>query len=176
MLLNRSRIPSMSALPLHHLRFLESGGLHRPPRRAKAGPGRTSRAVSPLECTLTNNRLVDSLECPVKNSLDLKCPGIRASWPFGGAEVLWRLATVVTPLECTLTKNGLVTPLECTDTNSLDLKSFRFHSYKNPRGGALPFSFYLFPFALFPFPFLPFSFCLLPFPSEVPNVRRAQSR
>jgi len=63
---------------------------------------------------------------------------VRASWTFGGAEVLWRSAPQVlwkmqthqecpprriTPLECTLTKNGLVSPLEFTVTNSLDLKS-----------------------------------------------------
>jgi len=88
------------------------------------------RRLTRLESTLTNNGLVGSLECPVANSLDLKSPGIRASWPFGGAEVLWRSSTPVTPLECTDTKNGLLSSLECTDTNSLDLKFFRFHSYR----------------------------------------------
>ncbi len=125
----------MSALPLHHLRFLDSGGLHRPPRRAKTGPGRTNRAASSLECALTRQRRAPAVESTLTSSLDLKSHGIRASWPFGGAEVLWRSTTVVTPLECTLTKSGLVTPLECTDTNSLDLKSFRFHCYKKHRGG-----------------------------------------
>ncbi len=90
--------------------------------------------ITPLECTDTRYRRAPALESTLTNSLDLKSPGIRASWPFRGAEVLWRSATAITPLECTLTKNGLITPLECTDTNSLDLKSFRFHSYKNPRG------------------------------------------
>jgi len=80
------------------------------------------RRLTPLECTLTNNGLVGSLEGPFINSLDLNSPGIRASWPFGSAEVLWRSSTPVTPLECTDTKNGLLSPLECTDTNSLDLK------------------------------------------------------
>src|SRR5712691_8716541 len=80
------------------------------------------RQISPVECTLTNTGLKGSLECPVTNSLDLKSPGIRASWPFGRAEVPWRSATAVTRLECTDTKNGLLSSLECTDTNSLDLK------------------------------------------------------
>jgi len=93
------------------------------------------RGITSLECTLTDNGLAGSLECPVSNSLDLNFPGIMASWPFRGAEVLWRAATPVTPLECTDTKNGLVSPLECTDTNSLDLKSFRFHCYKKRGGG-----------------------------------------
>ncbi len=88
------------------------------------------RRLTRLECALTKNGLAGSLECPVTNSLNLKSPGIRASWPFGSAEVLWRSATPVTPLECTLTKNGLLSSLEFTDTNSLNLKSFRFHSYK----------------------------------------------
>src|SRR6266852_804366 len=97
------------------------------------------RRLTPLQCTLTNNGLVSSSECPVANSLDLKSPGIRASWPFGGAEVLWRSSTAVTRLECTLTKNGFASPLECTDTKSLDLKSFRFHSYKKRGvGGPVP--------------------------------------
>jgi hypothetical protein len=95
------------------------------------------RRLTPLECTLTNNDFVGSPECPVKNSLDLNSPGIKASWTFEGAEVLWRSSTTVTPLECTDTKNGLVSPLECTDTKSLDLKSFRFHSYKKHPGGPL---------------------------------------
>ncbi len=113
------------------------------------------RRITRLERTLTNNRLVGSLECPVKNSLDLKSPGIRASWPFGGPEVLWRSAAALTPLECTLTKDGLLSSLECTDTNSLDLKSFRFHSYKKHPGGGLPspnFYLLLFTFFLFPLP------------------------
>src|SRR5713101_8411043 len=63
--------------------------------------------------------------------------GIRASWPFGGAEVLWRSTTAVTPLECTDTKNGPASPLECTDTKSLDLKSFRIHCYKKGGWGRL---------------------------------------
>ena len=91
--------------------------------------------ITPLECTLANNAPTSSLECPVTNSLDLKSPGIRASWLFRGAEVLWRSATAVTSLECTDTKNGLASPVECTDTNSLDLKCFRFHSYKKRWGG-----------------------------------------
>src|SRR5712692_7347911 len=78
--------------------------------------------ISSLECTLTNNGLLSSIECPVANSLDLKPPGIRASCTIGVPESLWRSATLVTPLECTDTKNGLVSSLECTDTNSLHLK------------------------------------------------------
>jgi len=89
-------------------------------------PGR----ATPLEYALTRQRRAPALESTLTNSLDFKSPGIRASWPFGGAEVLWRSATAITPLECTLTKSVLVSPLECTDTKSLDLKSFRFHSYK----------------------------------------------
>src|SRR5712692_11073254 len=80
------------------------------------------RRLTRLECTLTNNGLVGSSECPAKNSLDLNSPGIRASWPFRGAEVLWRSSTPVTPLECTDTKNAPASPLESTDTNSLHLK------------------------------------------------------
>src|SRR5713226_9241194 len=80
------------------------------------------RRLTRLECTLTNNGLVGSLECPVTNSLDLNSPGIRASRPFGGPEVRWRSATAVSRLECTDTKNASASPLECTDTNSLDLK------------------------------------------------------
>ncbi len=91
---------------------------------------RPPRRISPLECTLTKNGLGGSLKCPVTNSLDLKSPGIRASWPFGGPEVLWRSSTPVTRLECTLTKNGLLSPLECTDTNSLHLKSPGMNTYK----------------------------------------------
>ncbi len=49
MLQDRWRIPSVSAPLLRRLRFLQSGGLHCPPRREKTGPERTSRAVSPLE-------------------------------------------------------------------------------------------------------------------------------
>ncbi|SRR5712692_98716 len=93
------------------------------------------RRISPLECTLTNNGPVGSLECRVANSLDLKPPGISASWTIGGAEVLWRSATPVTPLECTDTKNAPVSPLECTDTNSLNLKPRRMNTYKKHPGG-----------------------------------------
>src|SRR5712691_3265499 len=71
------------------------------------------RWITSLECTLTKNGLGGSSECPITNSLDLKSPGIRASWPAGGAEVLWRSAMAVTPLECTDTKNAPATPLEC---------------------------------------------------------------
>src|SRR5713101_8065647 len=140
MLLVRRGIPSMSALPLHRLRFLESGGLHLPPRGAKTGPGLTNRATSPLECTHTKNDLVGSLECPVTNSLDLKSPGIRASWPFGSAEVLLRPATSVTSLECALTRHrqGPVNPLESALTRLLGLKSFRFCTYKKRGGGGGP--------------------------------------
>ncbi len=56
---------------------------------------RPPRRITLLECTLTNNGFVDSLECLVTNSLDLKPPGIRASWPCGGPEVLWRSSTPV---------------------------------------------------------------------------------
>src|SRR5712691_1559554 len=94
------------------------------------------RWITSLECTLTKNGLGGSSECPITNSLDLKSPGIRASWPLGSPEVLWRSSTPITRLECTLTKNGLLSPLECTDANSLGLKSFRFHSYKKHPGGA----------------------------------------
>ncbi len=97
------------------------------------------RQITPLVCTLTNNGFVDSLECPVKHSLDLKPPGIRVSWPFGGAELLSRSATPVTRLECTDTKNGFATPLECTDTNSLDLKPRGMNTYKKKGvGGSVP--------------------------------------
>src|SRR5712691_3026859 len=88
------------------------------------------RQITPLEYTLTNNGFVDSLECPVKNSLDLNSPGIRVSWPFGGAELLSHSATPVTRLECTDTKNGFASPLECTDTNSLNLKPPGMNTYK----------------------------------------------
>jgi len=98
------------------------------------------RRITPLECTLTKNGFVGSLECPVTNSLDLKSPGIRASWPFGGAEVLWRSATAVTPLECALTRHrqGPVNPLESALTRLLGLKSFRFCTYKKKGGGGRP--------------------------------------
>jgi len=103
----------------------------------RAGPSKMQthqkcppRRITSLECTLTNNGPEGSLECPVTSSLDLKFPGIRASWTFGGAELLWRSSTSTTTLGCTDTKNAPATPLECTDTNSLNLKSFRFHSYK----------------------------------------------
>ena len=94
-------------------------------------PGR----ITPLECTLTNNCLVGSLECPVTNSLDLNSPGIKASWPFAGAEVLWRSSTPVTPLECALTKNAPASPLEYALTELLDSKPFRFCTYKKRGGG-----------------------------------------
>jgi len=135
------------------------------------------RRITPLECTLTNNGLVGSSECPVTNSLDLNSPGIRASWTFGSPEVLWRSSTPVTPLECTDTKNGLISPLECTDTNSLDLKSFRFHSYKKHRGAPLssPFSITSFSYSLSPVPFA-FTFYLLHFliclPASLLHPRR----
>ena len=112
----------MSALPLHHPRFLESGGLQRPSRRIGTGRGRTNRAASPLEFADTRQRLAPALESTFTNSLNLKSPRIRASWPSGSTEVLWRSASAVTRLECTDTKNAPASPLECTDTNSLDLK------------------------------------------------------
>ncbi len=134
------------------------------------------RRATPLECTDTRHRRAPVLESTLANSLDLNSPGIRASWPFKGADVLRRSSTPVAPLECTDTKNGLLSSLECTDTNSLGLKSFRFHSYKKPPGGPPAFSFYTFPFAfaLFPFPFYLFPFAFYS-NSEVPNVRRTQS-
>src|SRR5712692_31793 len=95
-----------------------------------------SRRTSPLECTDARHRGAPASESTFTNSLDLKSPGIRASWPFGGAEVLCRSAKAVTCLDCTLTKNDLLSSLECTDTNSLGLKPFRFHCYKK-RGGCL---------------------------------------
>ena len=125
----------MSALPLHHLRFLDSGGLHRPPRRAKTGPGRTNRAASSLECALTRQRRAPAVESTLTSSLDLKSHGIRASWPFGGAEVLWRSATAVTSLEYALTENAALSSLEYALTELLDLKSFRFRTYKKRGGG-----------------------------------------
>src|SRR5712691_4878444 len=94
-------------------------------------PGR----ATPLQCTDTCHWRAPALESTLRNSLDLNSPRIKASWPFAGAEVLWRSATPVTALECTDTKNGLISPLECTDTNPLGLKSFRFRSYKKPQGG-----------------------------------------
>src|SRR5712691_421609 len=93
------------------------------------------RRITPLECTLTNNVLIGSPECPSTNSLDLNSPGIRASWTFGSAEVLWRSATAVTRLKCTDTKNGLLSSLECTDTNSLDLKFHGITLIQKKRGG-----------------------------------------
>src|SRR5712692_11129083 len=77
------------------------------------------RPITPLECTLTRQQrrgLACSLECPVENSLDLKSPGIKASWTFRTADLLWRSSASATPLECTDTNNGLLSSLECTDT------------------------------------------------------------
>jgi hypothetical protein len=105
------------------------------------------RRITRLECTLTNNDLAGSLECPLTNSLHLKSPGIRASWPFGGAEALWRPATPVSLLECALTKNALANLLEYALTELLDLKPFRFRTYNKPPGGPLPFTFFLLPLA-----------------------------
>ncbi len=93
--------------------------------------------VTPLECTLTKNGLVGSLECSVTNLLDLKFPGIKASWKVGGAEVLWRSTTAVTPLECTVTKNAPVSPLECTLTKLLDLKCPGITLFQKRGGGGL---------------------------------------
>jgi len=93
--------------------------------------------ITPLECTLTNNSLVGSLKCPVSSSLDLNSPGIKASWTFGGPEVLWCSSISTTPLECTDTKNGFVSSLECTDTNSLGLKSPRITLFQKKGGGGL---------------------------------------
>ncbi len=90
--------------------------------------------VSSLECTDTRDRRAPALESTLTNSLDLNSLGIRASWPFGEAEVLWRSARAITPLECTLTESGLISPLECTDTNSLDLK-FRGITLFQKKGG-----------------------------------------
>ena len=94
------------------------------------------RWITRLECTLTNN----GLECPVANSLDLKSPGITASWPFRGPEVLWRSSKAVTPLEYALTRHrqGPVNPLESALTRLLGLKSFRFCTYKKRGGGGRP--------------------------------------
>ena len=93
------------------------------------------RPITSLECTLTKNGFAGSLEWPVTNSLDLNSPGIRASWPLRGAEVLWRSSTAVTRLECTDTKNGLASSLECTDTNSLDLNFRGITLFQKKRGG-----------------------------------------
>jgi hypothetical protein len=119
------------------------------------------RQISPLECALTDNGLGGSLECPVTNSLNLKSPGIRASWTFGAADLLWRSSTPVTPLEYALTKNRLVSPLEFTLAKSLDLKPRGMNTYKKHPGGALPF-------CLLPFAFCPFSFCPQPPCSQRP--------
>ncbi len=91
--------------------------------------------ISPLQCTLTKNSIVGSSECPVTNSLNLNSPAIRASWPFGRAEVLSRSSAALTPLECTDTKNGLISSLECTDTNSLDLKFHGITLFQKKGGG-----------------------------------------
>ena len=76
MLQDRWRIPSMSALSLHPLWFLESGGPRRPPRREKTGPERTSRAVSPLEYALTKTK---DLNPPGMNTYKRRRGGLPAS-------------------------------------------------------------------------------------------------
>jgi hypothetical protein len=97
-----------------------------PPWRTECPP----RWTTPLECALTNSSLVGSIECPFTGSLDLKPPGIRASRPFGGAEVLWRSSTPVTRLEYALTENGFVSSLDCALANSLHLKPRGMNTYK----------------------------------------------
>jgi hypothetical protein len=103
-----------------------SGPASSPPNRAGSLEMQTHqkcppRPISLLAYALTRHRRAPALESTLTNSLDLKSPRIRASWPFRSPEVLWRSATAVTRLEYALTKNAPASHLESALAKTQDL-------------------------------------------------------